>query len=88
MLDYDSFRSYLSVRRTSQEMMWDAAASSIDRQIDDLNLRATSAPAKGSIRLDPNFKPPKYVSDFDIHLMPGGYAYDSGQGAIRQGASA
>lgn len=83
--EHETFRAYLGLRRISQEMMWDAAAASIDRQARELTDRASN-PEKGSLRLDPAFRAPSYVSAFDIHLMPGGYAHDGGQGAIRQGA--
>lgn len=86
LLEQDVYRSWISVRRTSQEMMWDAVATSIDRQIDELDRKADIAQPRGSVTLNPGFKPPRYIAALDVHMMPGGYAHDRGDGDIRQGA--
>lgn len=86
LLEHDVYRSWISMRRTSQEMMWDAVASSIDRQLDDLTARAQVENPRGSVTLDPDFTPPRYIAAMDVHMMPGGYAHDRGDGDIRQGA--
>jgi SAM-dependent methyltransferase len=86
LLEQDVYRSWISIRRTSQEMMWDAVASSIDRQLDELTSRAKIEAPRGSVTLDPDFKPPRYIAALDVHMMPGGYAHDRGDGDIRQGA--
>ena len=86
LLEQDVYRSWISVRRTSQEMMWDAVATSIDRQIDELDRKADIPKPRGSVTLNPDFKTPRYIAALDVHMMPGGYAHDRGDGDIRQGA--
>ncbi len=86
LLEHEVYRSWISIKRTSQEMMWDAVASSIDRQLDDLTSKARIEAPRGSVTLDPDFKPPRYIASLDVHMMPGGYAHDRGDGDIRQGA--
>ncbi len=84
LLQHEPFRAWLSVRRTSQEMMWDAVGDSIDRQKGRLDEQGRIEHPRGSLRLDPDFKPPAYVVGQDVHLMPGGYALDDG--GVAQGA--
>jgi ubiquinone/menaquinone biosynthesis C-methylase UbiE len=80
----DAFRSWASLRRTSQEMLWDAVETSIERQSDGLEAKAAEAPAMGSLTLaGDDFVLPPYLARGDVHLMPGGY--DGGEG-IAQGA--
>ena len=86
LLEHDLYRTWISIRRTSQEMMWDAVASSIDRQLDELTKKADIATPRGTLTLDPEFEPPRYIAALDVHMMPGGYANDRGAGDIRQGA--
>jgi ubiquinone/menaquinone biosynthesis C-methylase UbiE len=70
------FRAWVSVRRTSQEMMWDVVSRSVARQEAALNARAEAADAGGSLTLDPDFEAPEYITRADIHIMPGGYQQD------------
>jgi ubiquinone/menaquinone biosynthesis C-methylase UbiE len=86
LLSQDVYRSWISFRRTSQEMMWDAVGSSIDRQLEELTQKADISAPIGSLTLDPAFEPPRYIAALDVHMMPGGYAHDRGDGDIRQGA--
>lgn len=85
-LHHDSaFRAWVSVRRASQEMLWDAVSASVARQRAALEAMAESAPTIGSLTLDPDFSQPEYHADRDVHLMPGGYGFDDGgvgQGAV------
>lgn len=85
-LHHDSaFRSWASLRRASQEMLWDGVAASVGRQRARLEELAASAPALGSLTLDPDFAQPAYHADRDVHIMPGGYGLDDGgvgQGAV------
>jgi 2-polyprenyl-3-methyl-5-hydroxy-6-metoxy-1,4-benzoquinol methylase len=84
LFEHESFRSWISMKRTAQEMMWNVVGESIDRQIDVLKERAHIAKLIGSLTLDDDFTPPAYLTAQDTHLMPGGYAGDEGD--IRQGA--
>jgi ubiquinone/menaquinone biosynthesis C-methylase UbiE len=80
-----AFREWLSLRRQSQDLLWDAVARSVERQRAALDDRAVAAPPLGSLQLDPGFVQPDPVASRDIHLMPGGYQRDDGgvgQGAI------
>lgn len=86
LLEQDVYRSWINVRRASQEMMWDAVGSSIDRQLDELTEKANIEQPRGSLTLNPEFTPPRYIAAMDVHMMPGGYAHDRGDGDIRQGA--
>ncbi|MCE7796483.1 class I SAM-dependent methyltransferase [Sphingobium sufflavum] len=82
--DLDSFRSWASLRRSAQELMWDVVGASIGRQARDLEDRAHAAPALGSVTIDPEFVTPAHLADTDVHLMPGGYQGDDG--GVGQGA--
>lgn len=82
--EHDSFRSWLSLRRTSQEMLWDAIVTSVERQGAALNARAEQYQA-GSVTLPDDAPRPAYIQSRDVHLMPGGYQHDDGgvlQGAV------
>jgi len=76
MADQPFFQMVSSLRRTSQEMIWDSTGECVERQIGDLITRARTIearPAKGSLRLDPVLKAPRYLTAVDIHCMPGNY---------------
>ena len=66
--------------------MWDAIRTSIARQADELNERADIKNPKGSLRVNPDFEPPKYLSASDTHMMPGGYTANLDDGNALQGA--
>lgn len=86
MLRYESYRSWLSLRRTAQEAMWDAIRSSFSRQANELNARAEIEDPLGSLRLDRDFVAPAYLTVADTHMMPGGYYADPTPGSVEQGA--
>jgi ubiquinone/menaquinone biosynthesis C-methylase UbiE len=84
LLEQDSFRSWLSLRRASQELLWDAIATSVERQGAALDSQAEHYNA-GSVTLADDAALPAYIASRDVHLMPGGYQHDTGgvlQGAI------
>ena len=74
--------------RTTQELMWESVGSSIERQMGDLIARKGAAPVqpKGSLRLDPGLAVPRYQTATDIHVMPGSYHTDLGDGDLTAGA--
>lgn len=82
--ELDSFRSWTSIRRSAQELLWDAVRTSIARQASDLAAKAACAPDIGSVNIDPDFQVPAHLATTDVHLMPGGYQGDAGD--VRQGA--
>ncbi|ERT08095.1 ubiE/COQ5 methyltransferase family protein [Lyngbya aestuarii BL J] len=62
------------LKRFQQEMMWESVGSSVERQLPDLIKKAKNIQNQiGSLILDPNFQTPAYMSEVDIHCMPGGY---------------
>ena len=69
------FRSYLSMQRLSQELMWRSVSDSVERQLDGLIEKAQAKKnIGGTLSLDKDFTPPRYATAIDIHCMPGGYA--------------
>lgn len=62
------------LKRISQEMLWDAINTSVERQLPELiELAKDKGNELGSLTLDPNFSTPTYQKAVDIHCMPGGY---------------
>lgn len=81
-------RTWSSMMRSSQEMIWDSVIPSIERAQPDLNQRAadlTQNP-KGSLTLNPDIRVPAYVQACDIHLMPGNYYTERTRNDVSQGA--
>ncbi|WP_448581467.1 methyltransferase domain-containing protein [Thermaurantiacus sp.] len=76
------YRFYLSARRASQEMIWEAVIPPAGR----LGRVPMPGAPKGSLRLDPEVQAPAYVGAIDIHCMPGGYLADRGEGDTGAGA--
>ncbi|WP_260928527.1 class I SAM-dependent methyltransferase [Novosphingobium sp. 9] len=81
----ESFRSWMALKRESQRQLWSAVAGSVERQAEELEALAKIVEPKGSVRVDAAFVAPDYVTQGDIHLMPGGNQLDDGsllQGAV------
>ncbi len=67
-------RTWSSMMRAMQEMMWDAVLPGIERERTALAEMASAASSKYStLKLDPAVEPPYYARAIDIHCMPGGY---------------
>jgi hypothetical protein len=68
-----------SLRRLTQEMMYDTIGPSIERQLPALISRAAALTGtngrnrRGSLTLDPALPIPRYHSEVHIHCKPGGY---------------
>lgn len=77
-----------ALRRTTQEMMWQAAHVGIGRDLAAMNSRAARVRkgALGSLILDPAVELPRYITEVDIHCMPGGYTDESGPDDTYAGA--
>jgi ubiquinone/menaquinone biosynthesis C-methylase UbiE len=76
-----------SLKRTTQELMWDSVGGTVERQINTLIGKAKSAAkTKGSLRLDPDIELPRYLTAVDIHCMPGNYTTDLTEGDVFAGA--
>jgi SAM-dependent methyltransferase len=92
MVGHPVFRTYASMQRVSQELMWDVVLDSVERELPALQRRAAQpahagdAASRGSITLDPELPMPRYVTGVDIHCMPGGYAQDRGADDVVAGA--
>ena len=83
------YQMWSSLQRTSQEMMWDAVSTAVDRQRDELidSARALSGKTGGSLTLDPALEIPRYHKAVDIHCMPGGYHTEFADDDITAGAT-
>lgn len=85
MFERQSFSTWVGVKRESQRQLWAAVADSVERQAADLEQLADIGEPKGSVTVDADFVVPEYISRADIHLMPGGNAFDDQsllQGAV------
>jgi ubiquinone/menaquinone biosynthesis C-methylase UbiE len=80
------YRSWQSMMVIAQEQMWQSVADCVDRQLPQLEQRTRQQAPGGSVRTDPAFTPPAYLTAVDIHLMPGSYSADRGGDDVRQGA--
>ena len=81
------FQNWGALLRTSQELMWDYVADTVDRQLDELEdkFRSIENPA-GSLTLNPELPNPEYLALVDQHIQPGGYLHDAGGEDVRAGA--
>lgn len=87
MKDEPYYQTWSALLRTSQEMMWDSVATSVERQLPDLTVRAkTNGRALGSLTLDPALTIPSYHQAVDIHCQPGGYHAENSPSDIAAGA--
>ena len=80
------YQNWVSAMRAAQELMWQAAGDCVDHQHSDIDELARSAPAIGTVTVDPNFIVPRYLAATDTHMMPGSYHVDPPDGGVRQGA--
>ncbi len=89
MVGHPYYQMTSSFQRTIQEMMWDSVDESIQRQLPQLISEATriaGGKTAGSLKLQPGFQIPRYVSENDHHAMPGGYSGDLCEGDVTAGA--
>ena len=87
MVGHSLFRTYASMQRVSQELLWDTVLDSVERELPELMQRAAArGGAGGTLRLNPALPLPKYVTGVDIHCMPGGYCGEGGPGDVAAGA--
>lgn len=70
------FQHYAAANRIAQELLWDATADSVERELPQLiaKARAFSKATPAELDVPENFETPRYVTALDIHCMPGGYA--------------
>jgi len=81
------FRFYTAMRMSAQEMVWASVSDAVTRDADRLKQVAAALPDRGgSLTLDPALEVPKSVSEIDVHLMPGSYTHEEGEGDLAAGA--
>ena len=80
------YQMWSAMQRSSQEMIWDSVADSVERQLPELNAKAKQPGNKGSLVLDPDLEIPKYHTAADIHLQPGAYHSDQSDDDVAAGA--
>lgn len=74
MVREPAWQAYSLVRRNTMEIRQQAGRELIGRQAEALRDRARELNAgAATLRLDPAFRPPRYVAAVDQHLMRGGY---------------
>jgi ubiquinone/menaquinone biosynthesis C-methylase UbiE len=81
------YQMWSALQRSSQEMMWDAVSTSVERQLQELSRKTAKAERKlGSLTLDPALPLPPYHAAVDIHCQPGGYHTELEAGDVTAGA--
>ena len=69
-----AFQWWSAMRRTTQEMKQATGEELVARQIPELLEKSkVRGKTKGSMRLDPDLKIPRYLTEIDFHCQPGGY---------------
>jgi SAM-dependent methyltransferase len=85
-----AYRFYSTVRYHAQEMCYQSVLDPIERalpeMIDIAREAAVANPAEGSLRTNPEFKVPPYVSALDVHLAPGCFHSEHTDDDVAQGA--
>lgn len=72
------YQFWSALQRRSQELMWDSAIDTTERQLPELidkfrSYRSVDRVVQGSLRLNPDVQVPRYHTVHDIHIQPGGY---------------
>lgn len=85
------FKYYSNLRCNTQEAVWRSIIPGVERQAEDLVRRAqvlsqSTEKASGTFEIDPKFSVPRYVSELDVHLMPGNYHEEHMPSDVSQGA--
>ena len=84
------YQLFSAMNRSAQEIMWESLIEPIYRNQDSLTesyKKVRDDPESGgSVTLEPNFQVPRAIATVDIHLQPGGFAADYGDGDVLAGA--
>jgi SAM-dependent methyltransferase len=67
------YQFWSAVRRNSQEMVWASVIDTAERSLSSVIELASQEQVIGSLELNPALEIPRYHSQYDIHLQPGGY---------------
>ncbi|WP_416907829.1 MAG: class I SAM-dependent methyltransferase [Polymorphobacter sp.] len=87
MRPHPYFRFYSTMRIAAQEMVWASVDAAVRRDSERLKAVAAELPdVGGSLTLDPSLEVPRSVSAIDVHLMPGSYSAEAGEGDLAAGA--
>lgn len=89
--DETLFKFYSSLRCNAQEMSFRSVIPTLERNFETTNRKAqalsqSTENAAGSVETDPSFAVPRYVSELDVHLMPGNYDTEYTDNDVTQGA--
>ena len=88
LLKKNTYRFWSSLKRTSQEILFDNVGISIHNQIDKFSYDFENQKLNiGKINLSKNINPPKYITSVDIHCMPGGYINEYSKNDISTGTT-
>lgn len=80
------FKFYSAVRNGAQECVWRSVLPSIERASVVLANKAAGYEDDETLHLDASLKIPRYISELDVHLMPGCYHTQRFDGDVAQGA--
>lgn len=71
-----------------QDRIWNSLDESVSRQFKELadKVRLQTSDPQGSLTLDPELEPPRYLAAHDHHRMPGSYNVDTAENDFRAGA--
>jgi len=90
MLHEPVFEAWSSLRYNAQYMTWWSVQPAVERQLPELIQAAKDAhlanPAGGSLELDNKLHIPGYVSQLDVHQMPGCFQTEFTKDDVAQGA--
>jgi len=90
MLANRHYRSWSTLARSAQELMWESLGDTLARERPRLEKAAerlmTARACGGSLELDPAFEVPRAMASVEVHLQPGGYARDASARDVVAGA--
>jgi ubiquinone/menaquinone biosynthesis C-methylase UbiE len=85
-----SYQVYSALRYNAQEMCFQSVQPQVERALPELIATARDAaernPAGGSLRTNPKFQVPRYVTMMDVHLTPGCFHSEWTDEDVAQGA--
>jgi SAM-dependent methyltransferase len=82
------YQFYSGSRYKAQEMTWESVRPQVERNLETLMDITANAQSDcgGTLRLDPSLEIPRYVSELDVHLMPGCFHSEYQNNDVAQGA--
>lgn len=85
------FKFYSSIRCAVQEMCWRSVIPGVVRRAEDLTdtakrLSGEASEDRATLDIPPDFVTPAYITELDIHLMPGNYHEEHMPDDVSQGA--